>query len=334
MTVRERINEEEKEKLSPYAMHSCDSKGRMTYVEPCTLRTEFQRDRDRITHSKAFRRLMHKTQVFVAPEDDHFRTRLTHTLEVTQIARTIARAVSMNEDLCEAIGLGHDLGHTPFGHAGERVLQRCYDSSFSHNSQSLRVVDVYEKLNLTYEVRDGILNHVWGSSPATLEGRIVQFADRIAYINHDIDDACRAGVITPDDIPSDIRKVLGGTHSARINTMVTAVIESSIGKNEITMEPTVLENMLKLRKYLFDNVYFNSKAKGEEKKAELLVEKLYYYFCDHPDELPDEYKTVMPADGTGRAVCDFISGMTDRYAISMFEKLFVPQPYGGLQLTL
>ena len=334
MTIHERLIEEEKVKLSPFAAHSCDSKGRNKYVEPCTLRTEFQRDRDRITHSKAFRRLMHKTQVFVAPEDDHFRTRLTHTLEVTQIARTIARAVSMNEDLCEAIGLGHDLGHTPFGHAGERVLRSCYSSDFSHNSQSLRVVDIYEKLNLTFEVRDGILNHVWGSTPATLEGKIVQFADRIAYINHDIDDACRAGIITPDDIPSDIRAVVGETHSGRINTMVTAVIESSIGKDDITMREDVLEKMLALRKYLFDNVYFNPEAKGEEKKAEHLVEKLYYYFCEHPDEMPEEYKITVPTDGVGRAVCDFISGMTDRYAISMFERLFVPQPYGGIPLKL
>ena len=332
MTIHERLDENEKETLSSYAKLSCETEGRKVYVEPCTLRTEFQRDRDRITHSKAFRRLMHKTQVFVAPEDDHFRTRLTHTLEVTQIARTIARALALNEDLCEAIGLGHDLGHTPFGHAGERVLQRCYSSDFSHNSQSLRVVDIYEKLNLTFEVRDGILNHVWGRIPATLEGRIVQFADRIAYINHDIDDACRAGVISPGDIPEDIRNVVGSTHSGRINTMVTAVIESSLGRNEITMIPEVLDSMLSLRKYLFDNVYFNPKAKGEEKKAEILIEKLYYYFCDHSDEMPDEYKTVIPTDGVGRSVCDFISGMTDRYAISMFEKLFVPQPYGGLQI--
>lgn len=326
-SIRELLYEREEEFLSRYATFSKNTKGRKTFVEPCTLRTDFQRDRDRITHSKAFRRLMHKTQVFLSPEADHYRTRLTHTLEVTQIARTIARGLRLNEDLCEAIGLGHDLGHTPFGHAGERVLQSCYSSEFSHNKQSLRVVDTLEALNLTYEVRDGILNHVWGNTPSTLEGKIVQFADRIAYINHDIDDACRAGVMKPNDIPDDIYKVLGETHSGRINRMVTSVIRASEDKNDIIMEDEVLICTLKLRELLFDLVYFNPAAKGEEGKAEEMLRMLYYHFCKNPDKLPGEFADCVKRDGAERAVCDYISGMTDRYAISIFSEVFIPDPW-------
>lgn len=328
-SIREILCERESASLAPYAAHSANSSGRPEYIEPCTLRTEFQRDRDRITHSKAFRRLMYKTQVFLSPEADHYRTRLTHTLEVTQIARTIARALNLNEDLCEAIGLGHDLGHTPFGHAGERVLQRCYDESFSHNAQSLRVADRLEKLNLTNETRDGILNHVWKCKPATLEGRIVQFSDRIAYINHDIDDACRAGVLDERDIPDSILSVLGYTHSNRINTMVTSIIRQSTGTASVEMEPEVYKATIELRDLLFELVYKNPKAKGEEGKAEEMLHMMFDYFCRHPEKLPTEYLPTAEWEGIPRAVCDYISGMTDRYAVSKFNEIFVPDSWGG-----
>lgn len=328
-TIRELLCERENEFLAPYAAHSQASKGRLEELSPCSLRTEFQRDRDRITHSKAFRRLMYKTQVFLSPEEDHYRTRLTHTLEVTQIARTIARALYLNEDLCEAIGLGHDLGHTPFGHAGERVLARCYDKEFSHNRQSLRVVDKLEKLNLTYEVRDGILNHVWNEKPATLEGRIVQFSDRIAYINHDIDDACRAGVMKASDIPDKLLSVLGYTHSDRINTMVTSIIKASTGKPYIKMEEEVFEATMKLRELLFELVYKNPVAKGQEGKAEEMLRMMFEYFSSNPDRLPSEYQKTREEEGVTRAVCDYISGMTDRYAVATFNDIFVPESWGS-----
>lgn len=328
MDIRLLCEAREEQFLSPYAFLSKNTKGRARYEEPCETRTEFQRDRDRIIHCKAFRRLMHKTQVFLSPEGDHYRTRLTHTLEVTQIARTIARALCLNEDLTEAIALGHDLGHTPFGHAGEVILQKCADSEFAHYRQSLRVVDKIENggqgLNLTAEVRDGIVNHTGDDIAATLEGVIVKYADRIAYINHDIDDAIRGDIIRSEDIPAELSKVLGDRHSARINTMVTAVIDASLGRPEIRMTAEVAEATLALRTFLFDNVYKNPVAKGEEDKAKQVIAALYDYFTTHPDELPAEFSE----DGEeplSRRVCDYIAGMTDRYAISVYENLFIPK---------
>lgn len=328
MTVREMLYEREKTTLSPHATLSSQSAGREIYVEPCTLRTDFQRDRDRITHSKAFRRLMHKTQVFLSPEADHYRTRLTHTLEVAQIGRTIARALRLNEDLCEAIGLGHDLGHTPFGHAGERTLRACYSPDFSHNAQSLRVVEKLENLNLTKEVRDGILNHVWGTSPSTPEGWIIQFADRIAYINHDIDDAVRAGVMSESDIPEDILRVVGYTHSNRINTMVTSVIRASGSGERIQMEPHVLDAMQRLHSLMFELVYHNPIAKGEEGKAAEMITMLYEHLLQNPEKLPEEYSFIAFEEGIERAAADFISGMTDRYAVAIYKEFFIPESWG------
>ena len=327
MTVREMIYEREENTLSEYATFSRNTRGRDVYVEPCTLRTDFQRDRDRITHCKSFRRLMHKTQVFLSPETDHYRTRLTHTLEVTQIARTIARALRLNEDLCEAIALGHDIGHTPFGHAGERTLQRCYDPDFTHNAQSLRVVEKLEKLNLTVEVRDGILNHGWQMKTMTPEAAIIQYADRIAYINHDIDDAVRAGVLDEADLPDDLLDVLGRTHSDRINTMVTSVIGASEGR-EIKMDPEVLDATLRLHELMFDLVYRNPVAKGEEGKAEEMVRMLYEYLVAHPEKIPDEYRDIAGGEGDGRAAADYISGMTDRYAVNTYKDFFIPESWG------
>lgn len=330
MTVAELMNEREKSMLSPFAALSANTKGREHYIAPCTVRTEFQRDRDRITHCKAFRRLMHKTQVFLCPEDDHYRTRLTHTLEVTQIGRTMARALMLNEDLTEAIALGHDLGHTPFGHAGEDVLRRCFSPDFAHYKQSLRVVEKLERegkgLNLTFEVRDGIVNHTGAHLASTLEGRLVKFADRIAYINHDIDDAVRARVLRHSDIPRELTDVLGGTNSERINTMVTSVITASTGKNEIAMEAHIYEATMALRDFLMENVYTNPVAKREEKRAMDLLFKLYEYFVKHPEAMPAEYLRD-GEDSTERRVCDYISGMTDRYAIKLFEELFVPKEW-------
>ena len=328
-TIREMLCDREDEFLAPYAAHSDKTEGREYDIGLCTLRTDFQRDRDRITHSKAFRRLMYKTQVFLSPEEDHYRTRLTHTLEVTQIARTIARSLRLNEDLCEAIGLGHDLGHTPFGHAGERVLQRCYDKNFSHNQQSLRVAEKLEKLNLTAEVRNGIVNHVWGNTPSTLEGKIVQFSDRIAYINHDIDDACRAGIMKESDLDSDLLEILGYNHSDRINTMVSSIIKQSTGKPIVEMEPEVFRATIGLRTQLFELVYKNPQAKGEEAKAEEMLRIMFEYFCDHPEKLPDEYLPTVDEEGIERAVCDYISGMTDRYAVNTFNSIFIPESWGA-----
>ena len=327
MTVREMIYEREENTLSEFATLSRNTRGRDVYVEPCTLRTDFQRDRDRITHSKAFRRLMHKTQVFLSPEADHYRTRLTHTLEVTQIARTIARALRLNEDLCEAIALGHDLGHTPFGHAGERTLQDCYDPAFTHNAQSLRVVEKLEKLNLTVEVRDGILNHGWKMKTMTPEATIIQYADRIAYINHDIDDAVRAGVLDERDLPDDILDVLGRTHSGRINTMVTSVINASEGA-EIKMDHAVLDATLRLHDLMFDLVYHNPVAKGEEGKAEEMIRMLYEFLVENPDHIPEEYRYIAFEEGVDRAVADYISGMTDRYAVNTYKEIFIPESWG------
>ncbi len=323
--------------LSPYAFLTENTKGRDHPYTPCVNRTEFQRDRDRIIHCKSFRRLMHKTQVFLMPVDEQYRTRMTHTLEVTQIARIICRALRLNEDLTEAAALGHDIGHTPFGHAGESVMQKCYDPSFTHYMQSLRVVEVLEKdgqgLNLTWEVRDGIVNHSGhdltendkGGRASTLEGVIVKFADKIAYINHDIDDAIHAGILSLDDIPKDLLDTLGRTHSGRINTMVSSVIESSTDKNSISMTPDILEATMDLRRFLFENVYVNSAAKAEEAKAKTLLEELYWYFFDHPEKMPKFYFDRVEGEGLGRTVCDYISAMTDRYAIDKYKEIFIPE---------
>ena len=328
MTVAEFFCEREKQVLSEYAFLTSNTRGREVPITPCQNRTEFQRDRDRIIHSKAFRRLMHKTQVFLFPVDEHYRTRLTHTLEVAQIARIICRALMLNEDLVEAAALGHDIGHTPFGHAGEKVMQACYDKEFTHYRQSVRVVEKLEKdgagLNLTWEVRDGILNHSGDCQAATLEGRVLKYADRIAYINHDIDDACRAGILSLDDIPADILKVLGRGHGERINTMVTAVIEASRNKPDITMTTEIGEAMNALREFLFEAVYRNPIAKGEESKAQELLEALYHYFTAHPEEMPAFYFENTKNEPVERCVCDFISSMTDRHAIDTYKRLFVP----------
>lgn len=332
-TIRDVFLEREEAFLSPYAFLTKNTRGRARPLEPCANRTEFQRDRDRILHCKSFRRLMHKTQVFFSPTDEHYRTRMTHTLEVTQVARIIARALRLNEDLCEAAALGHDLGHTPFGHAGESAMQRCFSPDFTHYKQSLRVVDILENegqgLNLTYEVRDGILNHTGDCMAATLEGVIVKFADRIAYINHDIDDACRAGILTAEDIPADLSAVLGHSHSARINTMVTAVIEASRDSNTIRMTPEIGEATEALRSFLKKNVYTDSIAKAEENKAQDLLISLYQYYQERPEQLPPLYRRNLECDGVGRCVCDFISGMTDRYAIAHYEDIFIPKVWKG-----
>lgn len=333
-TICDMFLEREKTALSPYAFHTADTKGRQHPCEPCPNRTVFQRDRDRIIHSKSFRRLMHKTQVFLSPVDEHYRTRMTHTLEVTQIARIIARALQLNEDLTEAAALGHDLGHTPFGHAGERALQMCYDPGFAHYKQSLRVVDYLEKdgagLNLTYEVRDGILNHQGDNRASTLEGVLVKYADRIAYINHDIDDACRAGILSVDDIPPHLLKVLGRTNSQRINCMVSSVIEASTGKNDILMTPEVAEATSQLRAFLFENVYTHSLAKADEEKAVDMLVVLYEYFFKHPEQMPELYVRNIERDGIGCCVCDYVSGMTDRYAVDTYQNLFIPSGWKGL----
>ena len=331
--ARDLFLEREAQTLSEFAFLSKNTKGRESYLEPCPNRTEFQRDRDRILHSQSFRRLMHKTQVFLAPAGDHYRTRLTHTLEVTQIARIIARALRLNEDLTEAAALGHDLGHTPFGHAGETVMQECFSPDFTHYRQSLRVVEKLEKcgmvLKLTYEVRDGIVNHTGSHLASTLEGVIVKYADRIAYINHDIDDACRAGVLKIEDIPKELREILGEGHGTRINTMVTSIIEASTNKNAISMTPDVQMATDKLRSFLFENVYLNPVAKSEENKAQEMLTQLFYYFAKHPQKMPELYYRNIENEGVERCVCDYISGMTDRYAIELYNDLFIPRMWRG-----
>lgn len=318
----------EEKLLCSRAFKTVNTKGRQVYDEPCPVRTEFQRDRDRITHSKAFRRLMHKMQVFIDPKDDHYRTRLTHTLEVVQIARTMARALALNEDLTEAAALGHDLGHTPFGHSGERALDDIMEGGFRHYEQSIRVVDVLERngngLNLTYEVRDGILNHSGGNKASTLEGQLVKFADRIAYINHDIDDACRAGIMTVNDIPKRLSDILGYTHSNRITTMVSAVISGGV-TGDINMVEPFGSAMLELRAFMFEKVYTSPKAKSEDGKVALLIEYLFEYYKKNPDALPTENRRMIERDGLERCICDHIAGMTDRYAISTFEEIYVPR---------
>lgn len=318
----------ERENLSEFAFLTENTKGRDNPYIPCANRTEFQRDRDKIIHCQSFRRLMHKTQVFLAPTGDHYRTRLTHTLEVTQIARIIARALRLNEDLCEAIALGHDLGHTPFGHAGEEAMRICFSPDFAHYKQSLRVVERLEKegkgLNLTYEVRDGIVNHTGDHMAGTLEGVIVKFADRIAYINHDIDDACAGGVMTVEDIPDRLKKVLGYYHSDRINTMVTSIINTSTGQNKIAMEPEVQNATNELREFLFEKVYRNPVVHDETEKAKVMLCSMYDYFLKHIDEMPKMHIDMIEQDGKERCVCDYLSAMTDRFAIETYRELMIP----------
>lgn len=331
MTVRERIEQTERQLLAPQAALSSESRGREREEAPDALRTCYMRDRDRIIHSKSFRRLKHKTQVFLSPEGDHYRTRLTHTLEVAQISRTVARGLRLNEDLAEAIALGHDLGHTPFGHAGERALTDACGHPFRHNEQSVRVVRQLEKsgkgLNLTREVLDGILCHTSGTEAFTQEGRIVRYADRIAYINHDIDDAVRAGVLSEDDIPFELRLHLGVSHSRRIATLVNALIEYGQKTGEIGMEPDIAVHMNALHDFMYEAVYRNPVAKGEEGKCEDIVRFLYRYYMAHPEKLAGEYLLIADRDGTETAVCDYIAGMTDRYAVTVFEEITVPKSW-------
>ncbi|MFA6729616.1 MAG: deoxyguanosinetriphosphate triphosphohydrolase [Eubacteriales bacterium] len=323
MNVKQRVYETEEKFFSKNAFFTKNTAGRLYETPECILRTPFQRDRDRITHSKAFRRLMHKMQVFVAPEGDHYRTRLTHTLEVTQIARTIARAMALNEDLTESAALGHDLGHTPFGHSGERALNLLCSAGFRHNEQSLRVTDSIEKLNLTYEVRNAIVNHTNGRA-FTKEGQIVMVADRIAYINHDIDDAVRAGILRENEIPGEFISVFGETHSQRIKTMVSAVIDHG-SDDEIGMDEPFAKAFGGFHKFMFDAVYLSQAARGEEEKVKRMLGCLFNYFTDKPRLLPEEYRENIEEDGTERVVCDYIAGMTDRYAIAVFEDIFQPK---------
>lgn len=335
MNIRLKTEEMESVILSKYATLSKNSKGRVKEEEKCDIRTDFQRDRDRIIHSKAFRRLKHKTQVFLAPEGDHYRTRLTHTLEVAQISRTIARALGLNEDLTEAIALGHDLGHTPFGHTGEKVLNEIHKKGFKHNEQSLKVVDLLQSsggtkgLNLTYEVRDGILNHTGDTMPMTIEGHIIRYADRIAYINHDIDDSIRGNIITESMLPKDCVKVLGQKSRDRINTMINDIVLNSYEKNQIIMSEEIRYYTDKLRKFMFENVYLNVKAKSEEEKAQRIIKQLYKFYMDNFHEIPDEHKDFYTDFIYNKEdiICDYIAGMTDRYVISIYKDLFIPKSW-------
>lgn len=331
MNTRQQLEELERRLLSEHAAKSADSLGRDRPIEPCSLRTEFQRDRDRIIHCKSFRRLKYKTQVFLSPEGDHYRTRLTHTLEVAQIARTISRALRLNEDLTEAIALGHDLGHTPFGHIGESVLNSVLPKGFRHNVQSVRVVEKLENggegLNLTKEVRDGILNHTKDGRAMTLEGRVVSYADRIAYINHDIDDAIRAGVLSPEDLPKDCLAVLGDSHGRRINNMILDIVRESDGRDYVRMSPPFEEHMAKLRAFMFERVYTDSTAKAEEGKARGMLEKLYGHFLQHVEELPREFVRHLAEDGPEVVAADYIACMTDRFAVRTYQDLFVPKSW-------
>lgn len=317
--------------LSPFAMRSADTVGRLKKEPPCAMRTEFQRDRDRIIHSKAFRRLKNKTQVFFSPEGDHYRTRLTHTLTVAQVARSIARALSINEDLTEAIALGHDLGHTPFGHAGERILSRLNPKGFKHNEQSGRVVDVLENdgkgLNLTREVVDGIINHKLSLSPKTLEGRAVSIADRIAYINHDIDDAIAGGFITKNDLPEKPIKILGNTSSERINAMILSIYRRSEGENVVEMEEDAAAATTELRSFLFERVYNAEEFRKEEERADRMISAMYEYFKKNVNELPDFYKGLLDDYDVDTVLCDYISGMSDGFAIKIFNGIFVPKTW-------
>lgn len=330
MNIREQTEKIERETLSKYAMLSQNTKGRARPKELCSIRTEFQRDRDRIIHSKAFRRLKHKTQVFITPEGDHYRTRLTHTLEVAQIARTIARALRLNEDLTEAMALGHDMGHTPFGHAGEKALNSLCSEGFFHNKHSIRVIEVLEELNLTHEVLDGIEHHTGGGSASTLEGKILKYADRIAYINHDIDDAMRGGVIAQEDIPKEISDVLGRTHGERIDTLVKDIIMSSYEKGDIIQTKSISDAMNELRRFMFENVYINSAAKTEEGKVFGIIEALFNYFNANPEKMPSQQIKTAENEGVERAVCDYIAGMSDRFAVYVFNGIYVPRSWNKM----
>lgn len=333
MSIREQQEQWEQEWLSPYAAKSSESMGRDREEEPCDIRTVYQRDRDRILHSKSFRRLKHKTQVFLSPEGDHYRTRLTHTLEVAQIARTIAKALRLNEDLTEAIALGHDLGHTPFGHAGESALDKVCTEGFAHCEQSVRVVELLEKkgegLNLTKEVRDGILNHKTVGCPQTLEGQIVRISDKVAYINHDIDDAIRGQILREEDLPKEYTAILGNSVKKRLDTMIHDVVLNSIDKPAIYMSWEVEDAMANLRRFMFANVYTNPKAKSEEVKAKKMLTELYCYYMENIEMLPEEYQYLMEKKNQSkeRTVCDYIAGMTDGYSIAVFKDIFVPKSW-------
>lgn len=329
MTIREQAELLEKTTLSPLATLSVDAR-REFPMQPCTIRTAFCRDRDRIIHSKAFRRLKHKTQVFLSPEGDHYRTRLTHTFEVSQIARTVARALRLNEDLTEAIALGHDLGHTPYGHAGERALNECCPHGFRHTEQSVRVVRVLEKdgkgLNLTLQVQNGIACHTGGADADTLEGRIVRFADKIAYMNHDFEDAVRAKLISENDIPWEVKYTVGRSRGERINNFVESLVQNS--GDDIRMAPEVQKAFVSLREFMFEAVYRNPIAKSEESKAKLMLQGLYKYFVENPDRLPIEYRNMLETNDIDRVVCDYISGMSDGYAVEVYQSVFVPRSWG------
>ena len=333
MTIREQLELRELNYLSPYATKSKESLGRKREEPECDLRPVFQRDRDRILHSKSFRRLKQKTQVFLLPKGDHYRTRLTHTLEVSQNARTIAKALRLNEDLVEAISLGHDLGHTPFGHAGERALNEICPNGFKHNEQSVRVVEILEKdgrgLNLTKEVLDGILTHQTAGEPMTLEGQVVRLSDKIAYVNHDVDDAIRGGILSEADIPPKFRKILGNSTKERLNTITHDVIIHSMDKAKVCMSDEVNEAMQGLRRFMFENVYKNPVAKQEENKAVEMVQNLYKYYMEHIDKLPSEYLHIMQFNGgvKEQVICDYIAGMTDNYAVKVFQEIFVPESW-------
>ena len=330
MTIRDELERREHRSLNPLAAFADQTVGRPRgdKFRENDVRTCYQRDTDKIVHSKAFRRLMHKTQVFLSPEGDHYRTRLTHTLEVTRISRTITRALGLNEDLSEAIAMGHDLGHTPFGHAGEAALDALMPGGFQHNEQSLRVVDMLENdgagLNLTYEVRMGIVGHTGPRLPETLEGQIVRHSDRIAYVNHDIDDAIRAGILSNEDIPDSITDVLGHNHSQRIDTLVSDMILTSREAGEILLSPKVDAALKELRSFMFEKVYRNPIAKGEEGKAKVMLTKLFEYYIAHPEALPEDFHPQMSFDGLERTVCDYIAGMTDHYAVDKYSEIFIP----------
>lgn len=330
LTIRERTEEFEKETLSEYAQLASNTKGREREQEKCSLRTEYQRDRDRILHSKSFRRLKHKTQVFITPQGDHYRTRLTHTLEVSQIARTIARALRLNEDLTEAMSLGHDLGHTPFGHHGENALDKLCKGGFRHYEQSLRVVDILEDgqgMNLTYEVRDGIRNHTGEHQPQTLEGKVLKLADKFAYINHDIDDAIRGGVLREEQLPKELIDILGAQHSQRINTMIADTVKNSLGKNDVVMSEEIGKAMMDLRAFMFDVVYAYPPKREEERKGSYIIEQMFHHFVKKPELLPHEYKQFLEKYPLDRVVCDYIAGMSDDYAVHTFSDIFVPKAW-------
>lgn len=334
MTIKERLEQQERENLGPYAALSSVTRGREHPISADDMRTEYQRDRDRILHCKSFRRLKGKTQVFISPQGDHYRTRLTHTLEVTQVARTLARALRLNEDLAEAIALGHDLGHTPFGHTGEDALDKLIEGGFVHRVQSRRVVEVLERggegLNLTWEVRDGIEHHSGKVRPATLEGCCVHLADRIAYINHDIDDAVRGGVLREDELPERSLRRLGRTHGERVGTMISSVVRYSADKDDVQMEPEIWDELMVLRDFMFERVYSRDWAANESQKAEHIVRELFMYYMEHPSMMPNEYMEIAYREGMQRGVCDYVACMTDAYAVKTFQKLFIPPFFDGI----